>query len=401
MRWRILALLFLARIASGLQFQTLASVGPDLTVAFGLGYAEIGTLIGLFMAPGIFLAIPAGLSGRLSSDRVLTILGLCALSAGGLVSGTADSPWAIGAGRVVAGAGFLIANLYLTKMVTDWFAGREIATAMGILVMSWPLGIAIGQVGHGWLAAAFDWRAPFFAAAAYGGLGALGVALFYRPVAARQVSVAPIGYALTGSEWRLIGIAGVAWGIFNAAYVIYLTYGPLMLQALGRNAMEAANITSVASWLMIFSGAGCGYIADRTGKRGTVLAVCMTGAGAALLLLTVQGAALPASLLFGLVGMAPAGVIMALAGEAMRPERRAIGMGVFFTVYNMVMTAVPPVAGRIFDHVGTARAPILLGVGLFAAVVPAVMLFNHFRAGKGLSPQLAGALASGNATKGT
>jgi hypothetical protein len=29
------------------------------------------------------------------------------------------------------------------------------------------------------------------------------------------------------------------------------------------------------------------------------------------------------------------------------------------------------------------------------------MLFNHFRAGKGLSPQLAGALASGDATKGT
>jgi len=48
MRWRILALLFFARIALGFQFQTLASVGDGLVVAFGLDYAGIGLLIGLF-----------------------------------------------------------------------------------------------------------------------------------------------------------------------------------------------------------------------------------------------------------------------------------------------------------------------------------------------------------------
>jgi hypothetical protein len=48
----------------GFQFQTLGSVGDDLSVAFGLDYAGIGFLIGLFMAPGLFLALPAGFSGR-------------------------------------------------------------------------------------------------------------------------------------------------------------------------------------------------------------------------------------------------------------------------------------------------------------------------------------------------
>ena len=78
MRWRILALLFLARIGMGFQFQTLASVGDDLVVAFGLDYAGVGLLIGLFMAPGVVLAIPAGFSGRYLSDRVLAALGLSA-----------------------------------------------------------------------------------------------------------------------------------------------------------------------------------------------------------------------------------------------------------------------------------------------------------------------------------
>ncbi len=76
-RWRILGLLFLARIGLGFQFQTVASVGDDLFVAFGLSHADIGLLIGLFMAPGLFLAIPAGYWGRYVSDRMMVVLGLC------------------------------------------------------------------------------------------------------------------------------------------------------------------------------------------------------------------------------------------------------------------------------------------------------------------------------------
>jgi len=38
------------------------------------------------------------------------------------------------AGRLVAGAGVVLLNVQMTKMVADWFAGREIATAMAIFV---------------------------------------------------------------------------------------------------------------------------------------------------------------------------------------------------------------------------------------------------------------------------
>ena len=72
MRWRILALLFLARIELGFQFLTLASLGDNVMVAFGLDDAGFGLLIGLIMAPGLVLAMAAGLSGRHGSDRVLT-----------------------------------------------------------------------------------------------------------------------------------------------------------------------------------------------------------------------------------------------------------------------------------------------------------------------------------------
>jgi len=45
-----------------------------------------------------------------------------------------------------------VSTLYFTKMTADWFSGRELATAMSVMVVSWPFGIAMGQIGHGWLA---------------------------------------------------------------------------------------------------------------------------------------------------------------------------------------------------------------------------------------------------------
>ena len=127
---------------------------------------------------------------------------------------------------------------------------------------------------------------------------------------------------------------------------------------------------------MIFSGAACGQLADRSGRPGIVLTICMIGAMAALALLAGNGNGLVSSLMFGLIGMAPAGVIMALAGEAMRPDRRAIGMGIFFTGYYAIMAAGPPIAGWIYDTSGNVFDPIILSIVLFGSVILANGLFR-------------------------
>jgi MFS family permease len=379
MRWRILGLLFLARIGLGFQFQTVASVGDNLVVAFGLDYAGIGFLIGLFMAPGLFLAIPAGYWGRFVSDRIMVVLGLGVLALGGFVSSLAVEIWTIGLGRIFAGAGFLFTTLYFTKMVADWFEGREIATAMSVLVMSWPFGIAMGQVGHAWLAETYVWQLPFQVASAYCLLAAFGVFLFYRAPHDLPSATSGSGAALTGQEWRLVFCAAAAWGVFNAAYVTYLSFAPKVLENLGQTAIAAAGIISIGSWIMIVSGALCGQIVDRFGGRNVVLTVCMGGAIVSLLLLDVPRAGPGASLLFGLIGMAPAGVIMALSGQALRAEVRAFGMGIFFTVYYAIMLVTPPIAGALRDATGKAQGPIWLAIILFALVVPLSIAFQYFK----------------------
>jgi MFS family permease len=298
----------------------------------------------------------------------------------------ASDPAGIGLGRILSGAGFLFATLYFTKMVADWFEGREIATAMSILVMSWPFGIAMGQVGHTWLVETYSWRVPFVVASVYCAIACLAVVTLYRAPHDVPSIVSGRIKGLLPREWGLVLCAGTAWGVFNAGYVVYLSFGPQMLEAQGTTTLAAASVISVGSWLMILSGAACGQIADRFGRRETILAICMAGAIVALMLLSLPGAGLPASLLFGLVGMAPAGVIMALAGQAVAAERRAFGMGVFFTVYYAVMTASPPIAGWLFDRTGAPEGAILFGAALFALVLPVTVLFRMLKNGTAAEP---------------
>jgi hypothetical protein len=85
-----------------------------------------------------------------------------------------------------------------------------------------------------------------------------------------------------------------------------------------------------------------------------------------LALMTNVSWAVPLSLAFGLLGMAPAGLIMALTGAAMAPQKRAFGMGIFFSAYFLLMAPAPAVAGWLYDRTGNPFVPILLAIALFA-----------------------------------
>ena len=375
-RWAMLALIFATRVGLGFQFQTIGSVADPLIQRLHLSFAEVGTLIGLFLMPGLVLAIPAGFAGRYAADRVLVAIGLIALALGGALAASADGFVVLALGRLLCGVGFVLTTLYYTKMVADWFSGRELATAMAVLVMSWPFGIAMGQVGHGWLQATQGWRAPFVAASLYCLIGAIAVLLAYRPPhRTGAASVAPSA-RLTSREWTLTLIASVAWATFNAGYVVYLSFAPRVLVAGGMGGLEAAWIISLASWVMIFSGAMCGQIADRTGRSDLILYVCLCCGMASLALLPQIAWAVPVSLAFGLLGVAPAGIVMALTGAAMAPEKRAFGMGVFLSVFFLLTGPAPAVAGWLYDRTGDPFLPILLAITMFALTGLAYVVFR-------------------------
>jgi len=399
LRWKMLALLALVRIGLGFQFQTLGSVSDQLVDRFNIDYTIIGTLIGLFMLAGLFLALPVGLIGRYLSDRSLASLGMALLAAGGFIAAFADSTTQIGAGRIVCGAGFVISTIYFAKMTTDWFAEYEIATAMGLLVMTWPLGIAAGQIIHTWLAQNSHWSTAFNVASLYCALGSVAVLLTYRapahPSAAANAEQTATNTPVTDTtsthtptaaqrskaglsrtELLLIVVASLSWALFNAGYVVFLSFAPAWLIESGYTSLQAASTTSSASWAMMISIVVGGVVADRTGRPEVVLYLCVVVAVVSLLSLYWTDFALPASVLFGLIGAAPAGIIMALASEAIEPQNRALGMGIFFSFYFLLMAPAPVLAGWLVDYSDSAWLAMVFAATLFVATAACYAAFR-------------------------
>ncbi len=376
-RWAMLGLVFAVRAGLGFQFQTVASVGDPLAADLGLSYAELGTLIGVFFLPGLVLALPVGYAGRYVSDKQLVALGLGSLALGACLCAMATGFGAMTFGRVLCGVGFVVCTIFMTKMIVDWFAGKEIATAMGILVMSWPFGIAMGQVGHTWLAGTLGWQWAFAVAALYSLAGAVLMLAAYRPPAVQVApATAATATAMTRREWQLVILAALVWGCFNAAFIVYLSFASRVLVAGGYGTLEAAAVISLASWVMIASGAACGQLADRTGKSDAILYTCLAVAMLSLALLPQTSLAIPVALAFGLVGMAPAGLIMALTSQAVAPERRAFGMGVFFSIFFLFTAPTPTIAGWLYDLSGDPFRPILLGIVMFGLTMVANVGFR-------------------------
>src|SRR4051794_25917513 len=137
-RWLMLAVLFLVRTTMALQFQTVASTGPFLLDALGIDFASLGALIGLYMLPGVVIALPGGLFGQRFGAKLVVLAGLVLMALGAAMMAVSSSFAGASAGRLIAGTGAVLLNVMCTKMIADWFAGREIVTAMALLVTSWP-----------------------------------------------------------------------------------------------------------------------------------------------------------------------------------------------------------------------------------------------------------------------
>src|SRR6266571_3998653 len=207
-RWLMLLVLLVARTAMACQFQTVASLGPILVDALAIDFAWVGTLIGLYMLPGTIIALPGGMLGQRFGAKRVVLAGLALMALGGALMGAHSLALVVG-GRLISGIGAVFVNVLLTKMIADWFARREIVTAMGILVASWPLGLALGLVSFAPIAGAYGWGAVMHAAAGLVLASLLLVAALYRdPAGSDEGAVARLQIELAPREWLLVSLAG-------------------------------------------------------------------------------------------------------------------------------------------------------------------------------------------------
>ena len=370
LRWAMLLILFLARLALGYQFQSIASVSPHLVADFGFSYAEVGTLIGLYLLPGIFVSIPSGLLTRAVTDKNLLMASALIMIAGALIAAFATTPSALYGGRLVTGIGGTIFSLILTKMVTDWFFEKEIVTALSVMLTAWPVGLALGLLNQGAIADLYGWPWVMHATGALALVGLLLTALFYQDAPATTTdSGQPPRYGLPLRQFIHTGVIGIAWTLFNVSFIVVVSFAPDVLVDGGFTPDGARSATSLFMWVTLISVPLGGRILETFGHVTPAIAVTLL-IGAGVTVAISQGMAPEISLiLLGIFSGIPAGALLALSAEAVSADNRGPGLGIFYTWFYAGMAAGPALAGWTRDASGSVAAPVLLAAAMMALVV--------------------------------
>jgi MFS family permease len=364
----ILIALTCARIAFGYQFQTIASLATDLMARFALSYTQLGTLIGTYMLCGAVSALPLGLLGRRFGEGRLLTVGLALMTGGSCISAASSTAMGIGIGRAVAGLGGVAMIVLQNKIIADWFTGRLFVVAISITVCAFPVGMGLASLILPAVLDAFGWRAALLTDAVPAGVALLLFAACYA-----EPLVSPHGvrrFALpSGRECILLAIAGATWMAYTAGFSGYVSYLPTALSLRGYGMPLIGMVMAIAMWGNVVGTLAGGGMAARVG-RFNIFVFGTLSLVAGMIGLMGTDWLMSCALIFGILGSLQAGVVMAASTLSARPENRAVGMGLFYTIYYAGGALVPSACGMAADYVGKPEGGMLAGAILSSMAIP-------------------------------
>jgi predicted MFS family arabinose efflux permease len=374
-RWMILAVLFAARMATGFQFQSIGSSAKMLMQDLGVDYSQIGMLLGAYLLPGVFVALPTGLLGQRFQEKTLGLAGLALMVISGVALSVSGGFAMAFVARTIGGVGATIVILVATKLTTDWFDSREIVLAMSLLQMSWPFGAMLALPIQAAIIHSWGWPAVMMSGAVVAGATLCAFAFVSGPPEPARPAAA--GRArLSGAALVPVIVAGTVWGAMNLACILFFSYAPLLLAAQGSSSTVAASLTSLSIWFTILAIPSGGYLVHRSGRPIAAIVVCSLIAALALVLFVAGISPTISCMVFGIFVGPLSGAILSLPPKVLAPRDRAVGFGVFFTCFYILMAVGPSVAGYLQDVWGSPSAALIAGAALLAAIPPLCLAFE-------------------------
>lgn len=164
-RWYILFVLTLVYAFNHVDRQVMVILSEPIKLEFGLSDTQLGMLTGfLFAAFYATLGIPFAIWADRGNRRNIIALALTIWSGMTAISGFAGSFIQLAFARMGVGIGEAGGTPPATAMIADLFPPKRRALALGIYTTGISLGILIGFILGGAIAAEFGWRSAFFVA---------------------------------------------------------------------------------------------------------------------------------------------------------------------------------------------------------------------------------------------
>ena len=293
------------------------------------------------------------------------VLASLLLGLGGLALAVGGPDGLMLAARLAAGIGGVLINVLATKMAADWFPSDHRVLAIGILITSWPVGLALAMGLLPWLAGTVGLGIALGIPALCALAAALLFAFAWRATPSSG-GPAPSPTPLSRPERRFAIAAGTLWGAFNAGGILVLSFGPASVTGANPEALF-----SLTGWLAIPAMVVLAPWAERKG-------IALLTIAASLALFIAATALLP---------VAPTLPLIVVAGPRVRPPRpadhepprdrdrpRKTHPRLRPLLHNLLHPdgRLPPLAGALRDATGSATAPLWIAIAAFALALAAL-----------------------------
>jgi MFS family permease len=329
---------------------------------FGLGYAEVGMLRGLYAGAMATFQIPAALlAERLGAAAVLA-LGTALAGIGYCLAGASTGFAMLLLALLVGGLGASAQHPLASALVARAYAGPRSLKALGTYNFAGDIGKMSVPAVASLLLTVMTWQPALMLLGAAGLACAVAIFLLTprygpEPAAVAEddgVDAGSAGAPVSRIAFPVLLSIGV---IDSAARMAFLTFLPFLLTAKG------ANLPTIGLALtLVFAGGAagklvCAFIAARIGTFATV---CLTEVSTAVLILALLPLPLDAGmLLLPVIGIALNGTSSALYGsvpELVAPERRTRAFGIFYTGSIGAGAVAPALFGIIGDFFSVTTA---------------------------------------------
>jgi len=369
-----------------------AAIAGELTRAFAINSAALGTLAATYFYVYTVLQIPVGVLADTLGPRLILSVGSLIASAGSLLFALAPGWEGAAAGRTLVGVGVAVAFISILKVSAVWFPANRFATLNGVTMFAGNLGAVIAGAPLAWLVTQASWRAVFVALALLSALLGVATWLFVRdrpeqrgfaPVNPVTASSARPGHTVhwTRALADVLRNAATWPGFFvnvgiGGSYLAFagLWAVPYLEQVHGLPRVVAAQHTSLLLLGVAFGSVAIGVISDRAGsRRGVMQTYALLYALSWLPWLV--GVHWPLALTlawFFLMGLLIPGFTLswAVAKEANRPEHSGIATAVVNVGIFLGTGILQPMVGLVLDRgraAGNAAGAWQQGVWLLAA----------------------------------
>jgi MFS family permease len=352
---------------------------PIWQAEFGLGYAALGLLRGLFSGSMAGLQIPAGMLAERFGPAAILALGTALSGAGYCLAGASAGLPLLVVALACGGIGSSTQHPLGSELIARTYAGARSLKALGAYNFSGDIGKMTVPALAALMMMLLPWRTTV---TILGGAGIIAAAAIFlamprvptRGPAAGGEITAGSGEAPPRSNlpfWNLVAI-GV---LDSATRMAFLTFLPFVLTAKG----ASLPMIGLALTLVFAGGAAgklvCAFIGARIGVIGTVwLTETLTAVGiVALLPLPLE----PALVLLPLIGIALNGTSSVLYGSVpllVAPERRSRAFGVFYTGTIGSGAAAPVIFGLAGDAFGVTAAVVTVAATALATLPLAASL---------------------------